>query len=48
MTELSRYSQERAARDAEFAEGLESGYEDFRLDVLQAEVANRLDTPRDS
>ena len=34
MTELSRYFQERAARDAEFAEALESGYEDFKRGVL--------------
>ena len=55
MSDLKRYSQERAARDPEFAEGLESGYEDFKLGVLlrqarveagltQAEVANRLNT----
>jgi hypothetical protein len=44
MTDLSRYSHERAARDAEFAEGLESGYEDFKLGVLQEEAADRPDT----
>jgi hypothetical protein len=54
LTDLRRYARARAARDRKFAEGLESGYEDFKLGVLirhareeagpmQEEVANRPD-----
>ena len=55
MSDLSKYARARAARDPEFADGLESGYEDFKIGVLlrkareeagltQEEVANRLET----
>ena len=57
MSELARYSKERAARDLEFAEGLESGYEEFKVGVLlrqaweeagltQEELAARLETKK--
>lgn len=57
MSDLSRYTQARAVRDAEFADGLESGYADFRIGVLlrqareeagltQEEVARRLETQK--
>ena len=59
MTDLGRYSRARAARDPEFAEGLESGYEDLKLGLLlrlaheeaalaQEEVAKRLDSKSSS
>jgi hypothetical protein len=55
MSDLQRYVQERAARDPEFAEGLEEGYTDFKIGVLlrqareragltQGEVAERMAT----
>lgn len=34
MSDLRRYVRERAARDAEFAEGLEEGYAEFKARVL--------------
>jgi transcriptional regulator with XRE-family HTH domain len=57
MSDLSRYSRDRSARDPEFAEGLEGGYEDFKVGVLlrrareeagltQEEVAARLQTKK--
>lgn len=57
MSDLQRYIRERAARDPEFAEGLESGYADFRVGVLlrqaredagltQEELARRLNTKK--
>lgn len=57
MDDLSRYIDERAARDPEFAEGYESGYADFKIGVLlrqareeagltQEEVAGRLRTQK--
>ncbi len=57
MSDLARYAKDRAARDPEFAEGLESGYADFKVGVLlrqarekagftQEEVADRLDTKK--
>lgn len=57
MSDLARYATDRAARDPEFAEGLESGYEDFKIGVLlreareragltQEELARRLDTQK--
>ena len=55
MSDLSRYTRERTARDPEFAEGLERGYADFKVGVLlreareqagltQEELAQRLET----
>ncbi len=57
MSDLTRYSKGRAARDPEFAEGLESGYEEFKVGVLlrrareeagltQEELAARLETKK--
>jgi ribosome-binding protein aMBF1 (putative translation factor) len=57
MSDLTEYVQTRAARDAEFADGLESGYADFKVGALlrharekagltQEEVAERLDTKK--
>jgi len=57
MSDLARYGMERAARDPEFAEGLEGGYEEFKVGVLlrqareeagltQEELATRLDTKK--
>lgn len=57
MSDLTLYTQKRAARDPEFAEGLESGYEEFKVGVLlrqareeagltQEELATRLDTKK--
>lgn len=57
MSDLTKYVRERATRDPEFAEGLESGYEDFKVGALlrqarekagltQEEVAQRLDTKK--
>ena len=57
MSDLNRYTEDRAARDPDFAAGLESGYADFRIGVLlrqareqagltQEELARRLDTKK--
>lgn len=57
MSDLTKYSRARAARDAEFAEGLEAGYQDFKIGALlrqareragltQEEVAVRLATKK--
>jgi HTH-type transcriptional regulator / antitoxin HipB len=57
MSDLTRYTQSRAARDPEFAEGLEAGYEEFKIGALlrqarersgitQEEVAERLETKK--
>lgn len=57
MTDIEQYFRERAARDAEFAEGFESGYAEFRVGVLlrqaredagltQEQLANRLNTKK--
>jgi len=57
MSDLARYSKELAARNPEFAEGLESGFEEFRVGVLlrqareeagltQEELATRLETKK--
>ena len=34
MSDLTKYTQARAARDLEFAEGLEAGYSDFKVGAL--------------
>lgn len=57
MSDLTKYTRSRAARDPEFAEGLEAGYEDFKVGALlrkareqagltQEEVAERLETKK--
>ena len=57
MSDLRKYARERTARDREFAEGLEAGYQDFKIGVLlrqarekagltQEDVARRLDTKK--
>src|SRR3712207_788628 len=57
MSDLADYTRERASRDPEFAEGLDSGYADFKIGVLlkqareragltQEELARRLDTKK--
>jgi transcriptional regulator with XRE-family HTH domain len=57
MSDLTKYAQARAARDPEFADGLESGYTDFKVGVLlrqarekagltQEQVAERLSTKK--
>jgi transcriptional regulator with XRE-family HTH domain len=57
MSDLTRYTRSRASRDPEFAEGLESGYADFKIGALlrqareeagltQEEVAQRLATKK--
>lgn len=57
MSDLSRYTRERAARHPDFADGLESGYADFKVGVLlrqareqagltQEELAERLETKK--
>ncbi len=57
MSDLTRYTKERAARDPEFADDLESGYEEFKVGVLlrqareeagltQEELAARLETKK--
>ncbi|HYU35030.1 MAG TPA: helix-turn-helix transcriptional regulator [Thermoanaerobaculia bacterium] len=57
MSDLAKYVQDRAARDPEFADDLESGYADFKVGALlrqarekagltQEEVAERLDTKK--
>lgn len=57
MSDLTAYSNRRAARDPEFAEGIETGYTTFKIGVLlrearkragltQADVAKRLDTKK--
>ena len=57
MSDLKRYIETRAEHDREFAEGLESGFADFRIGVLlrqareeagltQDEVAERLRTKK--
>jgi hypothetical protein len=34
MSDLTKYTRSRAARDLEFAEDLEAGYEDFKIGAL--------------
>jgi transcriptional regulator with XRE-family HTH domain len=57
MSDVTRYARGRAARDPEFAEGFEAGYEDFKIGVLlrqarekagltQDQVAERLETKK--
>src|SRR3954447_15354062 len=57
MSDLTKYAQTRAARDPEFADGLETGYTDFRVGALlrqarekagltQEQVAQRLETKK--
>src|SRR5215217_823502 len=57
MSDLTRYTRARAARDPEFAEGLEAGYADFKIGAIlrqarekagltQEEVAKRLETKK--
>lgn len=57
MSDLDRYTRERAARDPEFAEGLESGFAEFRIGILlreareyagltQDDMARRLNTKK--
>jgi HTH-type transcriptional regulator / antitoxin HipB len=57
MSDLRKYTQARAARDPEFADGLEAGYTDFKVGALlrqarekagltQEEVAERLATKK--
>jgi ribosome-binding protein aMBF1 (putative translation factor) len=57
MSDLTKYTRNRAARDSEFAEGLEEGYADFKIGALlrqarekagltQEEVADRLETKK--
>lgn len=57
MSDLAKYTRSRAARDPEFAAGLEAGYEDFKIGALlrqareragltQEEVAVRLETKK--
>jgi len=57
MSDLNKYTQARAARDSEFADGLETGYTDFKVGALlrqarekagltQEQVAERLSTKK--
>lgn len=57
MSDLRNYTAARAQWDAEFAEGLETGYADFKIGVLlrqaredagltQEELANRMGTKK--
>ena len=57
MSDVQRYSQQRAERDAEFAENYDTGYADFKIGVIlrqareaagltQDEVARRLQTQK--
>jgi HTH-type transcriptional regulator / antitoxin HipB len=57
MSDLERYTKERASRDPDFSEGLSSGYEEFKVGILlrqareeagltQEELATRLETKK--
>ncbi|MGM0452345.1 MAG: helix-turn-helix domain-containing protein [Thermodesulfobacteriota bacterium] len=57
MSDLHRYIKERKTRDKEFAEGFDSGYEQFKIGVLlkqareevgltQEELAEKLNTKK--
>ncbi|HKI01634.1 MAG TPA: helix-turn-helix transcriptional regulator [Thermoanaerobaculia bacterium] len=57
MSDLTKYTRSRATRDPEFAEGLEAGYEDFKIGAVlrqareragltQEDVAERLETKK--
>jgi HTH-type transcriptional regulator / antitoxin HipB len=57
MSDLDRYTRARVERDPDFAEGLESGYEEFKIGLLlrrareeagltQEQVAERLQTKK--
>ena len=57
MSDLTKYVRNRAERDPEFADGLETGYADFKVGALlrqarekagltQEEVAKRLETKK--
>lgn len=57
MSDLAKYAQDRAARDSEFAENLESGYTESKVGALrrqapekagltQEELAKRLETKK--
>jgi ribosome-binding protein aMBF1 (putative translation factor) len=41
MSDLAKYVRARAARDPELAEGLESGYEDFKVGALLRQARER-------
>lgn len=41
MSDLTKYTQDRAARDPEFAENLESGYTDFKVGALLRQARER-------
>lgn len=57
MSDLQKYIEERKSRDPDFAEGFDSGYEQFKIGVMlkrareeagltQEELARRLDTKK--
>jgi len=57
MSDVKKYTEDRARRDPEFAEGFEAGYEELRVGVLlrqarkkagltQEQVADRLNTKK--
>jgi len=57
MSDLRKYIEERKKKDPDFAEGFESGYEQFKIGVMlkqareeagltQEELARRLDTKK--
>ena len=57
MSDLQKYIEERKARDPEFSEGFDSGYEQFKIGVMlkqarleagmtQEELASRLHTKK--
>lgn len=47
MSDVKKYARARAARDPEFAEGLESGYADLRIGVLLRQARQRAGLTQD-
>lgn len=41
MSDLRKYTQARASRDPEFADGLEAGYTDFKVGALLRQVPEK-------
>lgn len=42
MSDLQDYIKQRKARDAEFANGFDSGYEQFKIRVLLKQAENKM------
>ncbi len=46
MSELTEYVEARSARDSEFADDLESGYTDFKVDAVLRQAREKTGLPQ--